>query len=374
MERSTNSPGAEAQPERLASLDVFRGFTMFLLIAEGTGIYSLMTNAMFDGSWVRAIGLQLHHHEWHGLHFWDLIQPFFMFIVGVSLPFAVQARLRKGDSYPRIAAHVLKRALVLLLLGWGLYCIGPGKITFRFQNVLAQLSVTYLLAFVVMNRKWYTQAGFSFALLLGTELLYRFFWVEGYKQPFEPDHNFGAWVDMMIAGELSGGHWVSFNAIPTAAHTIWGVLAGQLLMSQKNAGAKLAILLGAGAAAVAAGYGLDLVTPMIKRIATSSFVVMSGGWCLIGLGISYLIADVFKLRKPLMFLSVVGMNSLFIYLFAELNGTDFLYRIVKPFAPAALSLTKMDDVYSKMIIAGLVWGMLWYMCFWLYRRKVFIKI
>lgn len=372
MERSTNSPGTEARVERLASLDVFRGFTMFLLIAEGTGIYSLLTDKRFDGTLVHTIGVQLHHHEWHGMHFWDLIQPFFMFIVGVSLPFAVRARLDRGEGYGRITLHVLKRALVLLLLGWGLYCIGPGKITFRFQNVLAQLSVTYLLAFLVMNRKWYTQVGFSFALLLGTELIYRFFWVEGYRQPFEPDHNFGAWVDQRIAGELSGGHWVSFNAIPTAAHTIWGVLAGQLLMSEKAPLRKLAILFGVGAAAVAAGYGLDLVTPVIKRIATSSFVVMSGGWCLIGLGLSYLIADVVKLRKPLLFLSVVGMNSLFIYLFAELDGTEFLYRIVKPFSKAAL--TSVDEVYARMITAGIVWAMLWYMCFWLYRRRVFIKI
>jgi predicted acyltransferase len=99
---------------------------------------------------------------------------------------------------------------------------------------------------------------------------------------------------------------------------------------------------------------------------------MTGGWCLVGLGLTYLIADVIKLRKPFLFLSVVGMNSLFIYLFAELDGTGFFQRIVKPFAGAALEA--MDDVYAAMISAGIVWAMLWYLCFWLYRRKVFIKI
>ncbi len=358
--------------ERLVSLDVFRGFTMFLLIAEGTGVFSALRDPQFAGTFLGFLGEQLEHHEWHGLRFWDLIQPFFMFIAGVSLPFAVRARRNSGDSDGRIALHVLKRALVLLLLGWGLYCIGPGRITFRFQNVLAQLSVTYLLAFLVMNRKWWMQLGFSFVLLLGTELIYRIFWIDGYTQPFEPDHNFGAWVDQMIAGELSGGHWVSFNAIPTAAHTIWGSLAGQLLMGGKSWQRKMGTLAGCGAAAVLAAHGLDLVTPVIKRIATSSFVVMSGGWCLIGLAASYGLVDVLKVRRATTFLTIVGMNSLFIYLFAELGGAEILRAIVKPFGTAAFSLS--GEVYTKLINGLLVWAMLWYICFWLYRRRVFIKI
>jgi len=372
MGQSGAASGSNLATERIESLDVFRGFTMFLLIAEGTGVFSALRDPQFAGTFWGLLGEQLEHHEWHGLRFWDLIQPFFMFIAGVSLPFAVQARLGKGDGASRIALHVLKRSLVLLLLGWGLYCIGPGRITFRFQNVLAQLSVTYMLAFLVMNRKWWLQLGFSFLLLVGTELIYRFFWVDGYTSPFEPDRNFGAWVDQAIAGELSGGHWVSFNAIPTAAHTIWGSLAGQLLMSDKSWPRKAGILAGCGVAAVLTGYGIDPVTPVIKRIATSSFVVMSGGWCLIGLAASYWIVDVLQVRKPLVFLTIVGMNSLFIYLFAELNGTEILRAIVKPFGSAAFS--SLGEVYTKLINGVIVWAMLWYICFWLYRRRIFIKI
>jgi predicted acyltransferase len=354
------------------SLDVFRGFTMFLLIAEGTGLFPALSDEQFRGTVVGFIGEQLHHHEWHGLRFWDLVQPFFMFIVGVALPFAVRARLEKGDPWRAITLHVLKRSLVLLLLGWGLYCIGPGRITFRFQNVLAQLSVTYLIAYLLLNRKWWTQLGASIALLIATEIIYRTFWAAGYDRPFEPDRNFGAWVDQMIAGELSGGHWVSFNAIPTAAHTIWGVLAGQLLMSGRPWQRKVAIFAGCGAAAVLAGYGLDLVTPVIKRIATTSFVVMSGGWCLIGLAICYWLVDVVKVRIWPTFFTIVGMNSLLIYLFSELDGDDILHSIAKPFVDAAFSWT--GEVYLRMITGVVVWAMLWGLCYWLYRRRIFIKI
>ena len=114
--------------------------------------------------------------------------------------------------------------LFLLLLGWMLYCIGPAEITFQFQNMLAQLSVTYLIAFFMMRRSFTTQLVFSLSLLALTECLYRFFPVAGYDHPFVPDRNFDTYVDLLISGELSGGHWVSFNAIPTTAQpsgTYW---------------------------------------------------------------------------------------------------------------------------------------------------------
>ncbi|MBE3132254.1 MAG: DUF5009 domain-containing protein, partial [Acidobacteria bacterium] len=219
---TTTTARASAGTDRLLSLDVFRGVTMFLLIGESTRIYELLVAPALQGTFLGAIGTQFHHHAWNGMHFWDLVQPFFMFIVGVALPFSVAARERHGDSRRLLVQHAVRRAFLLLLFGWALYCIRPGYITFRFQNVLAQLSVTYLIAFFLMRRPARTQLAFSFALLLATELLYRLFPVAGFNQPFVADHNFGAWFDLRLSGELSSGHWVSFNAIPTAVHTIWG--------------------------------------------------------------------------------------------------------------------------------------------------------
>jgi len=234
------------QTQRLLSLDFYRGLTMFLLIAEFSELFEQLVSPPLEGTFIAAIGEQFHHVNWIGLHFWDLIQPFFMFIVGVAMPLSFAKRLEKGDTQGQISKHVFKRAILLLVLGWGLYCIDPGKILFRFQNVLAQLAVTYVLAYLVMNKSFKFQVAFSLFLLLANELIYRFFPVEGFTEAFVAGKNFGAWFNILIAGNEDGGHWAMFNAIPTAAHTIWGVLAGQLLMSDKTAKKKIQLLIIAG--------------------------------------------------------------------------------------------------------------------------------
>jgi len=150
--------------ERIASIDFFRGFTMFLLIGESTQLYSHFSS-IENSSIMQFIGTQLSHHQWHGLHFWDLIQPFFMFIVGVAIPFAVANRIRKGDSNKLVMLHALKRSFMLLFLGWALYCVEPGKIGFRFQDVLAQLSFTYLIAFLIMRKSFSFQLIFTLVIL-----------------------------------------------------------------------------------------------------------------------------------------------------------------------------------------------------------------
>jgi predicted acyltransferase len=358
--------------ERLLSLDLYRGLTMFLLIAEYTLIYDHMVSHEFKGTFIASIGTQFHHHPWNGLRFWDLVQPFFMFIVGVALPLSTKKRLERGDSQSRVNKHAVQRALLLLLFGWMLYCIHPGKITFRFQNVLAQLSFTYMVAFLLMKRSFRVQFGFSIFLLSLTELIYRMFPVSGFNQPFTPDHNFGAYVDLLISGELSGGHWVSFNAVPTAAHTIWGVLAGKLLMSSRSSGEKLKLLIISGLIGLIAGYALDPVTPIIKRISTSSFVLVSGGWSLLALAFFYWLIDIKKIHRWSRFLIIVGMNPLFIYLFAESGGGKWLYSIVMPFSNGLMNWA--GEAVAGLFTSAVVWFLLWYLCYWLYKHKIFIKI
>ena len=146
--KTMNSPLSE----RVTSVDFFRGFTMFLLAGEATHLYGQFLK--MDSGVMQFIGNQLDHHEWHGLHFWDLIQPFFMFIVGVSIPFAVANRTKKGDTQKTITRHALKRSFLLLFFGWALYFAAAGHLVFQFQNVLAQLSVTYLVAFLIRNKSF----------------------------------------------------------------------------------------------------------------------------------------------------------------------------------------------------------------------------
>jgi predicted acyltransferase len=358
--------------ERLMSLDFFRGLTMFLLIGESTHLYELLRGTAFNGTFLGFLGWQLEHHDWNGLRFWDLIQPFFMFIVGVAIPFSVAKRRAAGATWPALYKHALRRSLLLLAFGIGLYCISAGRMTFELWNVLAQLSVTYLVAFLLMRFPAAVQIGVSLVMIVVSETLYRLFAVPGFDQPFIPDHNFGSWVDMVLMGKLSGGHWVAFNAIPTSAHTIWGVVAGQWLAGRASSKKKVLYLLGAGAVAVVAGMLLDPVTPIIKRICTSSFVIVSGGWALIALGVSYYMVDFRQWRRVPRFFTYVGMNALFIYIFCHTGATEWIKGILKPFTGFLFSWSGAIGI--PVFTALCAWLALWGICYWLYRNRIFIKI
>jgi predicted acyltransferase len=372
MKMDKNPGQASVIEGRLASLDFFRGLTMFLLIGESTELYRLLRSPALHGTLLGAIGVQLGHHPWNGLHFWDLVQPFFMFIVGVAMPFSIGKRLERGDSWRLIFRHVLKRSGLLLFFGWALYCIGPGHLTFELWNVLAQLSFTYLVAFLLMRKSSKTQIGFTFLLLIVTEILYRTWPVAGFNQPFVPDHNFGSWVDLAIMPQLSSGHWVAFNAVPTTAHTMWGVLAGQVLRSNRDSWSKIKMLVIPGIIGVVVGFALNPVDPIIKRICTASFVIVSGGWCLLALALSYWLIDVRGWKKWAIFFNIVGMNSIFIYLFTNTAGAEWLEKIAHPFTMAAFSWG--GQLTAEIMTSLAVWAMLWYVCYWLYRRQIFFKI
>ena len=365
----TNTPLQKT--ERLMSLDFYRGITMFLLIAEFTHLFGYLVAPELKGTFIYDIGMQFHHVKWEGLHFWDLIQPFFMFIVGVAIPFSYANRMKKGASYKEIRNHAFKRALLLLFLGWWLYCMGPGKIVFRFQNVLAQLSVTYLIAFLIMRRSAVFQIAVSVGLILLTEIIYRTFSVEGFDQPWVNGHNFGYWLNAKISGQEYNSSWAIFNAIPTTAHTIWGVLAGQLLMSKRTDMQKVRILVIAGVIGLAIGYGFSGVTPIIKRIATSTFVFASGGWAFLALALSYWLIDIKKFQKGIWIFIVVGMNPLFIYLFAHIGGADMVKEVV---APLTNTLLGGYELLSHIVLSLITLYLLWYICYWMFKKKIFIKI
>ena len=360
--------------ERVTSVDFFRGVTMFLLIGESTRLFGRI-NSIEGSGIMKFIGTQLSHHEWHGLHFWDLIQPFFMFIVGVAIPFAVANRIKKGDSHKQILHHAIKRSFLLLFLGWALYCIEPGEIGFRFQDVLAQLSVTYLVAFLIMRKSFSFQLIFTLIILLLTDLAYRFFPVDGFNLPWVAYQNLGAWVNIKIEGVDKTSIWASLNAIPTIAHTVWGVLFGQLLMSDRPARKKIQLMLIAGIAALLIGFSLDLldITPIIKKIATSSFVFASGGWAILALCLSYWLIDVKKLfTRGSKFFIIVGMNCIFIYLFFEIGGAELVSKIFVPFTKLLFSWG--GNLTVEIITSICAWGAMWYICYWLYKNRIFIKI
>jgi predicted acyltransferase len=373
MENSLNNSDSTIV-ERISSVDFFRGFTMFLLIGESTRLYSQFSSIK-SSSIMQFIGTQLSHHRWNGIHFWDLIQPFFMFIVGVAIPFAVANRITKGDSNKLIMLHALKRSFLLLFFGWALYCIRPGKIVFQFQNVLAQLSVAYLIAFLIMKKKISFQLIFTLIILLLMDLAYRFFPVDGFNHPWVPYQNLGAWVNNKIEGVDQASIWSSLNAIATTAHTVWGVLFGKLLMSDRTVRKKIQIMVIAGLAGLVIGYSLDFlnITPIIKKIDTASFVFASGGFSILALCFCYWLIDVKKLfAEGSKFFIIVGMNCIFIYLLCEVGGADLLSTIFIPFTKALFSWG--GEITVGIATSLSVWASLWYICFWLYKNRIFIKI
>lgn len=363
--------------ERLLSLDFFRGITMFLLVAEGTELWSVLVQEPIAGTFLEPFFRQFHHHEWNGLHFWDLIQPFFMFIVGVAMPFSYQKRLQQGASHKQVTRHILLRSIILLAFGVGLHCVYRHKLVWELWNVLSQLSVTILIAYFLMRFKWTTQIAVSIGLLLLTEILYRSFPLEGYNQPFVKDHNFGSWMDMIVMGKINnGGGWVAINCIPTAAHTIWGVVAGQWLQSKTSGKEKIKKLLIIGGLFLVAGYLLDWlnITPIIKRISTSSFVLASGGWALLALAFSYWLIDVKQYKNWIFPFVVVGTNPIFIYLFFNTVGYQWFNGFVAIFTHGVLGWFATPEFLVELLTSLAILALEWYLLYYLYKRKIFFRI
>ncbi len=364
--------------DRLVSLDLFRGLTMFLLLAEGAGLYEAFDIFLPEGTFGHGIVRQFHHHPWNGLRFWDLIQPFFMFIVGVAMWFSVHKRIARGDSWRGISLHIYRRCLILLAFGVTLHIGYNNKLVWELWNVLSQLSVTILIAFLIMRMPIRTQLVISFGLILLTELLYRYTNIPGYDQPFVKDYNFGSYMDMVLMGKINpGGGWVAINCIPTTAHTIWGVLAGSLLAhGAKLSREKIRLLLIAGAIGLVVGYGLDWtgITPIIKRICTSSFVIVSGGWCLIALALTYWLIDVRNLKKGYGLFLIVGMNPIFVYVFMETIGKQWFNDFYYIFIRDSLGAWGVGDGIVAVLSAAITLAWVCYLAYWLYGKKIFIKV
>ncbi|WP_069659028.1 acyltransferase family protein [Arcticibacter eurypsychrophilus] len=363
------------QQDRMVSLDVMRGIIMLLLAAESCQLYVSLQNLHLTGVTGGLIN-QFFHHRWHGLRFWDLVQPAFMTMAGTALFISYQRKEMKGISWNANLKHILLRCLRLFVLGIALHCVYAGKLVFELWNVLTQLAFTTLIAYLIIQQSFFRQFLFSILLLLTTELLYRFINIPGFNQPFTEGHNFGSYTDMLLMGKINEDGWVAINIIPTAAHTIWGVLAGKWLYSERSKKNKLQGLVFAGIVLLFAGMALDLssLTPIIKRISTSSFVFASGGWVLLILAAFYWLVDLCRQQKFAHLFSAAGMNALFIYLFFETVGMQWLNPTVFIFIDGFLSFAGLSSSFIAVVSAFTVLVLEWLLCIWLYRNKLFFKI
>lgn len=361
--------------QRLLSLDVMRGLIMILLAAESCRLYHVL-HGLSEGHFFENIAAQFFHHPWHGLLFWDLVQPAFMLMAGSALYISWQAKSKKGISWNSNLSHILLRSLRLFLFGTALHCVYSGKLVWELWNVLTQLSVTTIIAYLIIRKSDTWQMVFSLLLLALTEAMYRFILVPGFDQPFVQGHNFGAYADTLMMGKINSDGWVAINFIPTAVHTIWGVMAGKLLISVQEEYKKLKHLILWGIISLVAGYALDFlaVTPIIKRISTSSFVLVSAGWVLLIMAFLFWLNDVKKYARYAWIFTVVGMNAIFIYLFFETIGMQWFNDFVAIFVNGFLGFTPLSQPIIALISALLTLAAEWYLCFWLYKRKIFFKL
>jgi predicted acyltransferase len=264
--------------QRVLSLDFMRGLIMVLLMLESTHLYDHLFE-LSEGSGLQLFFLQLFHHPWNGLRFWDLIQPSFMFMAGTAMAYSLHRQQLSGMAWGESFLKTIKRSGWLFFWGVLDYAVRPSGLSFELWDVLTQLSFTTLVAFLIFRWSYSSQIIFSIGLLALTEILYRYTNVTGFDQPFVDQHNFGNYVDLLLMNKINEGAWVAINCIPTAAHTIWGMLAGKLLLSAKSNSEKVKWLLLSGVAALIVGFALDFtITPIIKRIATSSFTLASACW------------------------------------------------------------------------------------------------
>jgi len=360
-------------PQRLLSLDFLRGLIMVLLIMASTGMYDYLYDHT-KGQPFNFIIEQFVHHPWNGLRFWDLVQPSFMFMAGAAMAFSLTRQWSNGVSWAQSFRKALKRSFWLFFFGVLDYAVRPNGLSFELWDVLTQLSFTSLVAFLIFRWSNVAQIIVCVALLLLTEILYRYTNIPGFDQPFTDQHNFGNYMDLVLMNKINRGGWVAINCLPTAVHTIAGALAGKLLLSNSNK--KIQYFLAWGLGCLIIGYGLDYagITPIIKRIATSSFTIASLGWCLWFLALCYWWIDIKGHRNNLKFFTIVGMNSIFIYVFFEIVGGRWFNDYISAISNGVLSWFHASDMLKFIIAALCIFTLEWLLCYFLYRKKIFFKL
>lgn len=357
---------------RLMSLDFLRGLIMALLCLSSTGIYDYLYE-IYDGSAFGYVMQQFVHHPWNGLRFWDLVQPGFMFMAGTAMAFSLYKQEQQGYTWNQSFAKILKRCGWLFFWGVLDYAVRRNGLSFELWDVLTQLSFTTLVAFLIFRWSIPAQIGVCFALLLLTELLYRFTNIPGFDQPFTDQHNFGNYMDLVLMNKINDDGWVAINCIPTAVHTIAGAIVGKVLLHHDK---KIRAMIISGMVCLILGYTLDLagITPIIKRIATSSFTLASLGWCFLALAFCYWWIDIKDHRRYLMLFLIFGMNSIFIYVFFEIVGARWFNGYITALVTGLLEILNTSELVGFIASALCIFMLEWLLCYFLYRKKIFFKV
>jgi heparan-alpha-glucosaminide N-acetyltransferase len=358
------SPSPAVPSPRLLSLDAYRGLIMLTLLF-GAIFHSLKNVPGWHWLYV-----QNEHVEWEGCVYWDLIQPSFMFMVGVAMPFALARRREAGDSWGKRFRHVLLRAFNLILIGIFLDHAGAKEIQIGFIRVLQQIAIGYVLAFFVAEKSLRVQAVTAGAILAGWTLIWMFNPWNGPDGPWAMgNQNIGSAFDHWMLGRYYSGYYVGLNAIPATATIVFGVMAGGVIRQGLPHTRVLQIFVSAGIAAILIGLAVSPWLPLIKRIWTPSFAVYAGGWTTLILALFYWIIEVRGFRRWAFPLVVVGMNSIAAYVIGGCFGNWFKHVTGVWIKDLEQPMGVWFPVLQRVLFVAFAWCVL----YWLWRRRIFFK-
>ncbi|HTI08676.1 MAG TPA: DUF5009 domain-containing protein [Puia sp.] len=376
MTQTNPSPLLSGPSQRLYSLDALRGFDMFWIIGAEEIFHSL---AKITGSpfW-EAIANQFTHPDWNGFHFYDLIFPLFLFIAGVATPYSVGKELEKGVPRKKLLIRVIRRGLILVLLGIiynnGLKIHPLAEI--RFPSVLGRIGIAYMFANIIyLYTRQRGQIIWFCSLLIGYWLLLLFNSAPGFPRgDLSMQGNFASYIDRsVIPGKLYLGiHDPEglVSAIPAIGTGLLGILTGSLLrnspLTPKAKALRMAL---AGAAFVILAQIWNLVFPINKNLWTSSFVLQVGGLSLLLLATFYYVIDVLGYKKWAFFFTVIGMNSIMIYMSSRFINWDYA---TKGFFQWLVQL--VGDPWNALVGVFCFLAVKWAFLYFMYKKKVFLRV
>ena len=376
--------------QRLESLDALRGMDLLFLVAISDIIEELAE--VVDTPWMSAIMECFTHKKWEGFSPWDLVMPLFMFMAGVAIPFALgkykEPLAQTGESRKRLYFRLGKRVLLLWIFGMmvqgNLMALDPDRIYF-FTNTLQAIAVGYFFsAIIYLHTSWKMQIGIAVALLLTFWGAMEFITIGGYGGGnYTPHGNLAEGIDTMVLGrfrdtaQIIDGQvvvkesytytWIlsSLNFVVTV---LSGVLAGQVLKSNRSKQTKVSSLLIAGIAMVALGWTWDMVHPVIKHIWTGSMVFVSSGYCFLLMGLFYLWIDCMGHNKHLTVLKVYGMNSITAYVVSHVISFKSISKSL------FFGLEQYVGDYYQVIIQVSNVAILFIILYIMYRKKIFLRV
>jgi predicted acyltransferase len=363
-----------AAPERLGSLDAFRGFIMLWIIGgEGlmAGLAAVGHNRVID-----AVVYELSHTPWQGLRFYDCIWPSFMLMVGLSVPFSF-AKRSLTQTYRQQLVHAAQRAIVLFLLGSVRESVLIGSpYLIELSSALQPIAIAYFVAFLVVPKSWRFQAVLAAAILLGYALVLAYVPAPGVSAgSYQYNHNLVHSVDIALLGQIHWDRWpyakegwgTVLSTIPTIATTLIGLLIGELLMTDRSKESKAKVIGGLGLGCIAIGYATSFVVPVVMKMWTTSYGLMTAGWACLMFLFFYWLVDIRGYKRWAFPLTVIGMNAIFIYMFTSLIHLD---PIVDPFTREIARVWPTSELLFQQVAVLVVE---WLILFWMYRRKILLR-